>query len=195
MRSFERAFLPAAASPLPHRAPAGPGATGPTAARPPPLVHRLDAPTGFSGIFSVVRSAVREVLHRERPGLGLALSNLPPGLGAYWQVTGNLIVLNENLVGTMRAHARDAREFNSFVFVILAHEYLHTLGYLEEEAVRPVTARVAREAFGGDHPAAIMAGGDLWQLYPHLRYSPPGDGRRFRILRDFDLESTATYIR
>ncbi|MHB8352775.1 MAG: hypothetical protein ACYDFT_08855 [Thermoplasmata archaeon] len=160
-----------------------------------PFVHSLDAPRDLSGIFAVVRSTVRRVLDRERPGLGLALSNLPPQLGGYWQVTGNLIVLNESLLATMRSQARDPREFNSFVFVILAHEYLHTLGYLEEHEVRPVTARVAREAFGADHPATIMAQGDLWQLYPNLRFSPPGDGRRFRVLRDFDLESTATYIR
>ncbi|MGI0151502.1 MAG: hypothetical protein ACREC5_06170, partial [Thermoplasmata archaeon] len=66
---------------------------GPAVAAPGPLplAHRLDEPTDFSGIFAVVRSAVRRVLSRERPGLGLALSNLPPQLGAYWQLTGNLI--------------------------------------------------------------------------------------------------------
>ncbi len=66
------------------------------------------------------------------PGLGLGLSNLPPYVGAYWQVTGNLIVLNEGLVAAMRANATSPLEFNSFVYVILAHEYLHSLGYLDE---------------------------------------------------------------
>ena len=135
------------------------------------------------------------VLHRERPGLGLALSDLPPQLGAYWQVTGNLIVMNEGLVAAMRAQARTTTEYNSFVFVILAHEYLHSLGYLQEHEVRPVTARVAREAFGPQHPATRMAEGDLWQMYPGLRFAPSGDGRRLRIVSRFDLDSTANYIR
>lgn len=160
-----------------------------------PLVERLDRRMDFDGIFAIVRDAVLRVLHRERPGLGLALSDLPPQLGAYWPLTGNLIVMNEGLLTAMRAQAATIREYNSFVFVILAHEYLHTLGYLEESEVRPVTARVAREVFGPDHPATRMAEGDLWQMYPNLRYAPRGDGRRLRIVPRFDLGSTSTYIR
>lgn len=182
---------------------------GPSAGPPPPpgipapapsrsgedLDRILGAPADFSAIYRVVRTAVRRTLGLERPGLGLALSDLPPALGAYWQVTGNLIVLNEGLVETMRRHASSPREFNSFVFVILAHEYLHTLGYLEEGAVRPATAQVARAMFGPDHPASKMASGDLWKMYPFLQYAPQGRGGRFRIVRGFDLDTTASYIR
>ena len=159
------------------------------------LGHRLERPADYATVYRVVRGAVRAVLGTERPGLGLALSDLPPQLGAYWQVTGNLIVLNEGLVEAMRANARSELELNSFVFVVLAHEYLHALGYLDEDAVRAVTARVARGAFGPDHPATRMAEGNLWQMYPFLAYAPRGDGRRFRVVRGFDLASSETYIR
>lgn len=169
--------------------------TDPSPAPLAPMALRLDAPMDYNAIFTVVRSAVHRVLRRERPGLGLALSNLPPQLGAYWQVTGNLIVLNEGLVAMMHDQAGSPREYNSFVFVILAHEYLHSLGYLQESEVRPVTARVAREVFGPDHPATRMAEGDLWQMFPALRFAPQGDGSRLRIVPRFDLGSTATYIR
>ncbi len=173
--------------PSPRAGPPGPGAF--------PLADRLAAPADYDTIFRVVRGAVRHVLGIERPGLGLALSDLPPGLGAYWQVTGNLIVLNESLVDAMQQHAKSTEEFNSFVFVILAHEYLHALGYLDEGAVRPVTAEVARRAFGADHPAARMASGDLWQMYPFLAYARRGVGRHFKVVRGFDLDSTRSYIR
>jgi len=159
------------------------------------LGQRLDAPADYAAVYRVVRAAVRNVLGTERPGLGLALSHLPPQLGAYWQVTGNLIVLNEGLVEAMRSRAGSPRELNSFVFVVLAHEYLHALGYLDETAVRKVTARVAREAFGPEHPVTRMAEGNLWQMYPFLAAVPPGDGRRLRIVRGFDLASSETYIR
>ncbi len=177
-------------SPPPRAGPVAPGASGPG-----PLASALDGGMSFDQVFKVVRDAARRALGLERTGLGLALSDLPPGLGAYWPVTGNLIVMNEGLVETMRAHARSPREFNSFVFVILAHEYLHTLGYLSERSVRPTTARVARFAFGADHPATRMAEGDLWRLYPFLQQAPRGQGRHLRIVPDFDRAATAQYIR
>ena len=160
-----------------------------------PLGARLDAPADFDQVFRVVRGAVRHVLGRERPGLGLGLSNLPPSLGAYWQVTGNLIVLNEGLVDVMRAHATSVVEFNSFVYVVLAHEYLHALGYLDEGEVRRVTATVTRAAFGPEHPATRMAEGNLWLLYPFLAFAPRGDGRRLKVVTRFDLATTQSYIR
>jgi len=179
------------------------GPTGPRAApgQPPSrpslggLGERLERPADYAAVYRVVRAAVREVLGTERPGLGLALSNLPPQLGAYWQVTGNLIVLNEGLVDTMREHASSPLEVNAFVFVVLAHEYLHALGYLDEHAVRQVTAKVARGAFGPEHLATRMAEGNLWQMYPFLAYAPPGNGQRFKVVRGFDLSSSETYIR
>lgn len=177
------------------RAPVGPGgpvAPGPASAA---LVARLAAPADYDGVFRVVRDAVRRVLGIERPGLGLALSALPPQLGAYWQVTGNLIVVNEGLVEAMRARSGAPVELNSFVFVILAHEYLHALGYLDEGAVRRVTATVARAALGAEHPATKMAEGNLWQMFPFLAYAPRGDGQRLTIVRGFDRASTQNYIR
>ena len=155
----------------------------------------LDRPADYDTVFRVVRAAVHRVLGIERPGLGLGLSDLPPGLGAYWQVTGNVIVLNESLVGMMRAHANGPVEFNSFVYVLLAHEYLHSLGYLDEGEVRRTTAYVTQRVFGPDHPATRMARGDLWRMFPFLAYAPGGDGQKIRIVRRFDTASTDTYIR
>ena len=186
--------LPLSATPVPparDTEAAAPGPSRPVSA----LARALDAPADYDAVFRVVRGAVREVLGIERPGLGLGLSDLPPQLGAYWQVTGNLIVLNEGLVNAMRAHARDPTELNSFLYVVLAHEYLHSLGYLDERSVREVTARVTRTAFGPDHPATHMAEGDLWRLYPFLAYAPGGNGRRLKVVTRFDLDTTDRYIR
>lgn len=169
--------------------PRSPGAASATVAQDLERAHDLDS------VFQVVRRAVREVLRRERTGLGLALSDLPPGLGAYWPVTGNLIVMNEGLLGTMRKMASSTVEYNSFVYVILAHEYLHALGYWGEGPVRVVTARVTREAFGPDHPATAMAEGDLWERFPFLRFAPGGQGRRLRLVKGFDSSTTSSYIR
>lgn len=161
----------------------------------PPFESALDEAMDYDQIFRVVRATTRSALGLERTGLGLALSDLPPSLGAYWPVTGNLIVLNEGLVQTMRSNARTQQEFNSFVFVVLAHEYLHALGYLSEREVRPVTARVSRFAFGPHHPATRMAEGDMWRMYPFLQSAPPGRGQRLKIVSGFDRAATSQYIR
>ena len=181
-------------SPEPERGHPSPP-TGPAPAEPRDLGHRLSRSLDYDGVFAIVREAVRRTLGLDRPGLGLALSSLPPTVGAYWPVTGNLIVLNEGLVGAMRSHARSTLEFNAFVYVVLAHEYLHSLGYLGEPEVRRATAWVTREAFGSDHLATSLAEGDLWKLYPFLQEAPGGDGRSVRVVRGFDRESTSSYIR
>lgn len=180
-------------APVPPPTPRSPTGTLPATGS--SLGRRLETPADYDQIFRVVRAAVRSVLGVERPGLGLTLSDLPPQLGAYWQVTGNMIVLNEGLVEAMRAHAASPLELNSFVYVILAHEYLHALGYLDEAAVRGVTARVTRTAFGPEHPATRMAEGDLWRMYPFLAFARGGRGRRLKVVSRFDLETTGRYIR
>ncbi|HEY6238651.1 MAG TPA: hypothetical protein VIZ68_05650 [Thermoplasmata archaeon] len=173
-----------------------PEAPSPDVARPPfALAGLLENRADFDQVFRVVRGAVRRALGIERTGLGLGLSDLPPSLGAYWQVTGNIIVMNEGLVQAMEANASSTLEFNSFVYVILAHEYLHALGYLDEGEVRRVTAFVTRTVFGSAHPATKMAEGDLWRMYPFLAFAPQGQGRRLRLVRGFDRASTDQYIR
>lgn len=159
-----------------------------------PFLHSLDSEMDYDSIFSVVRKAVRFTLKKERSGLGLMLSDLPPGLGAFWEVGGNFIVLNESLVEVMRRMAKSVTEFNSYVFVVLAHEYLHSIGYIDENEVRRVTAWVVAKAFGEEHPATAMAVGDLWQMYPFLRYAEGGRGTRSRVVGKFDTESTRSYI-
>lgn len=159
-----------------------------------PFVHSLDTAMDYDSVFSVVRKAVRFVLKKERSGLGLMLSDLPPGLGAFWEVGGNFIVINESLVEVMRRMAKSITEFNSYVFVVLAHEYLHSIGYIDENDVRRVTAWVVSKSFGEEHPATAMAVGDLWQMYPFLRFAEGGRGTNARIVGKFDTESTRSYI-
>ena len=49
------------------------------------------------------------------------------------------------------------REINSYVYSILLHEYLHTLGYTEESDVRKLVYDVSLDTFGPDHPATQIA--------------------------------------
>ncbi|EQD27902.1 hypothetical protein B1A_21512 [mine drainage metagenome] len=102
----------------------------------------------YDSVFRVVKESVKYVVGKERAGLGLALSDLPWNLGAFWQIGGNYIVMNEGLVNSMKTIAKSELEFNSFVYMILAHEYIHSLGFIDEMEARRMTAIVALRVFG-----------------------------------------------
>jgi len=155
------------------------------------FVTSLDSKMDYDSIFEVVKESVKQVTGKVRSGIGLALSDLPPTLGAYWQVGGNYIVMNENLVRAMLRLSSSEREFNSFVYMILAHEYIHSLGYIDEMEAREMTARVARAAFGEKHHAARMSSGDIWNMYPQLKYAGNGNGNSLRIVSKFDSSATS----
>lgn len=151
----------------------------------------LDGRMDYDKVFSVVKSTVKSATGKERSGLGLALSDLPATLGAFWQVGGNYIVMNQALIDAMSRLTTTPREFNSFIYMILTHEYLHSLGYIDEMEARKMTAVVAQKAFGEKHPAFIMSNGDLWSLYPALRAVSGGNGQNIRIIGNFDRSSTS----
>ena len=156
-----------------------------------PVEESLDNLMDYDRIFSIVKKSVKTVLGKERSGLGLALSDLPVTLGALWQVGGNYIVMNEVLVKAMSRIAKTPREFNSFVYTILTHEYLHSVGYIDEFQARQMTALVAKQTFGSEHPAVIMSSGDIWKQYPLFLSLRGGDGSVLKIISRFDTDSTS----
>lgn len=151
----------------------------------------LDRKMDYDKIFNVVKNTVRFVTRKERSGLGLALSDLPATLGAFWQVGGNYIVMNQVLIDAMTRLTSSTREFNSFIYMILTHEYLHSLGFIDEMEARKMTAEVALKSFGKNHPAFTMSNGDLWTLYPQLRTIAGGTGQNMKIIGNFDSSSTS----
>lgn len=163
-------------------------------ARPmPDQADSLESPMDYDAVFSVVKRSVRRVTGRERAGLGFALSRLPPTLGAFWQVGGNYIVMNEALVDEMARIATSPLEFNSFVYMILTHEYLHSVGYIDEREARIMTEKVARSTFGAGHPATTMSSRDIWQMYPQLLSVRGGTGSSIRIISKFDSDSLSYF--
>jgi len=124
----------------------------------------------------------------------LVLADLPLNLGAFHGVGGNSVVMNRALLGVIVKSGLPRREVNSFVYSILLHEYLHTLGYLDEGQVRRTTYHVSREMLGEEHPATQMALHGPWSVLPEdLRYlAPPGQSEP-ELITDFD-RSDRTYI-
>ena len=151
----------------------------------------IDGKMDVDAIFTVVKRAVRETLNEERSGLGLAFSNLPWNVGALWEIWGNYIVMNEELINVMKHLTKSDREFNSVVFMLLTHEYIHSLGYIDERRTRLMTSIVANFTFGPEHPATIICRGDLWQIYPQIRELKGGKGDKLKFIMKFDSSATS----
>lgn len=121
------------------------------------------------------------------------LAELPNTIGAYHITGSNLIVANRTILNNIKLSS-STEEFNSFVFMILAHEYLHSLGEMDEGRVRLLVKRVCTEFFGPDHTSVKMADGNFLEQYPALKLLGKGRfGSDFEVVREFD-KSSMPYI-
>jgi len=153
-------------------------------------VDKLDQCHNFQEIFSLVKRSVREALNVERTGLILYLRDLPIMMGAYHQIGTNGIIMNRTLLEQVVQTAASKREINSFIYNILLHEYLHTLGYINEREVRKLTYIVSEETFGPDHAVTKMATEGPWaSIKINPFYAPPPYEREVQIVRDFENPS------
>jgi len=116
-------------------------------------VERLDKSRDFRDIFVLVKKVVKDTISEARVGLMLVLADLPVQVGAFHEVGSNAIVVNRKLLNAVVKSSRSLREINSYIFSILLHEYLHTLGHLNENEVRELAAEITKRTLGQDHPA------------------------------------------
>lgn len=156
----------------------------------------LENASEVGDIFELVKRCVHEVLGRSRAGLMLGLSPLgfsPQGfIGAYHQVGSNLIVMNSSLLGKIGEERPEMLKY--YTFHLLLHEYLHSLGILDEGRARGVTYIVSKEAFGEDHIVTRIAG-NFEAYLPNLMF--PGDNFRppetadITLIQGFDRDGTS----
>jgi hypothetical protein len=145
-----------------------------------------DGAEDFEEIFKMVKRAVKAFLGKERSGLMLVLADLPPEIGAFHSFGSNSIVMNRIALDAIRAGAKGDVEVESYIFVVLLHEYLHSLGYLDESQTRMLVYEICKGLFGRDHQATRMASrGPLEALDRRIarsaRYERPPS-----IVRGFD---------
>ena len=171
----------------------------------PRAVQELDAAADYTALFRLVKRLVERHLRKSRTGmmLGLARLGMSPGgfLGGYFVLGSNAIVLNRDVLDYVRV--REPAHHNAYAFHVLLHEYLHTLGYLSEEEVRPLALDVSREALGTEHPATLIAAamapgapasGAAPELFRRLAYPPfgwaPAARPEIEIVKGFDPDAS-----
>jgi len=153
--------------------------------------RRLTSARNFDEIFTLVKEATERTLGIHRAGLSLILGDIPNNVGAYHEMGSNTIVMNRNLLKVVKRISESRAHVNSYVFMILLHEYLHTLGYANDGQVRQLGKKIADGFFGSRHPAADMAVKPLDQFFPDLpKFYAFRDKGLYESVPRFDSSST-----
>lgn len=168
-------------------------------ASPPSFSEALEGARDLPAVFELVKEAVRRTLGKERGGLMLGLAELGGGLdgvvGAFYPIATNIIVMNRTCLRRLEETA--PRLFGPYSFVILLHEYLHALGWVDEYACRERVRGIAQELFGASHVVTAIAH-DLGRFLPNLVYPVygwrPEIEPQVELVGGFDRSSTAPYI-
>jgi hypothetical protein len=158
---------------------------------------RLDEAKTLPDIFEVVKAVVLKTLKKSRAGLMLGMANLgnnPQGfLGGFFTTGSNVIVMNK--IPLQRIMETKPELYKPYAFHILLHEYIHSLGYLDEDKVRSWSYQIAKDALGEDHLAtqiAANAQGFIKHLvYPDSAWKPDDTG--LELVENFD-SSSVSYI-
>lgn len=156
------------------------------------FLDKINESTSIADIFEIVKEVVHKTIGRSRAGLELGLSELgshPQGLlGAYYVSGSNMIVMNQTPL--RRIQETDPRLLNPYIFSILLHEYIHSLGFFNEEQVKKLTYEISRDVFGEKNIITELSK-DLKKFLPSLCYPevmPKIDGP-VRKVKDFDRSS------
>lgn len=151
----------------------------------------LSTAEGFDKIFEMVKGATERTLGLHRAGLTLVLGDIPNSVGAYHEMGSNAIVMNRNLLRIVEKLGGTRAKRNSYVFMILLHEYLHTLGYTSDRQVRTLGKQITDGFLGRKHLAGEMAVRPLDQFFPELgKFSGFRDKGDYQTIRRFDSSST-----
>lgn len=166
--------------------------------------QRLETAGGYPALFALAKDLVEDHLGRSRAGIMLGLQGLGVSdrgfLGGYFVTGSNAIVLNRDVLSYIQAHRPDHHD--AYAFHVLLHEYLHTLGYLDETQVRHLAHRISQEAFGEAHPATLIAAAmtpgvqapGAPELFQDLVYAPigwrPATAGPIEIVKGFDLDAS-----
>ena len=147
----------------------------------------------FNQAFELVKLAVEDKFKLHRAGLSLILQGLPTKLGAYHILGSNLIIVNKRILNIIKIH-KSLNEYNSYLFMVLTHEYLHSLGIIDELEVRNMTYSLLASLAGENHMATKMARHQPWDLFPELSlFDDNSFEQKFEIIKNFD-RTTQTYI-
>ena len=108
---------------------------------------RLSACDSISEIFELVKEIIYDYLGEEQAGIMVGLSDLgksPDGfVGAFYTPHSNMIIINQRILEKIRQS--NPGLIKPYLFHILLHEYIHSIGVYDEVRARQIAYSVAEE--------------------------------------------------
>lgn len=154
---------------------------------------KLQGLKDFNEVFEFVKYSVNSVFEMKRAGLSLMLHRMPARVGAYHVLGSNVIAINSILLDQVKKYSSSNDQYNSYVFTVLLHEYLHSFGILDENKVRQMSVVLCEKFFGKERMVTVIAEDPL-KIFPQLgsvRYDKFES--RYELIKNFD-NSNQTYI-
>ncbi|MFW6194555.1 MAG: hypothetical protein ACOC5L_03440 [Halobacteriota archaeon] len=151
-------------------------------------INRLDQCDDYCDIFEIVKEVVENSIGRRRAGLILGLSDLPTHIGAMYQVGSNFILVNRILLNEVK-RTSDKELRNAYIFHILLHEYIHSLGLIDEKKTQSLTYSICREALGENHPSTLMARDGIGHYFSFAGLRGPNELTEIELVKDFEREN------
>jgi hypothetical protein len=153
-------------------------------------------------IFEKVKRDVKKVFGRHRAGLSLGLVEMGMYRGGFIGgmhfYPGTEIVMNKTPLKVI-LESQPYEIIWAYTYHILLHEYIHSLGILDEQQCKIVTLKISEEIFmDTDHPAIVLAKNGIGTYIPHLKvhYLPPEkrpDVIPIEYINGFDRESQSYF--
>jgi len=143
----------------------------------------LEKARSLSDIFDLVKKVVKGYLNADQAGLLLGLSDLgsygQSYLGAFYSFDTNTIVINKRPLNKIKQTKPSL--YNPYIFHVVLHEYIHSLGILEEKEVRTLAYEITQKYFGKNHLATQIAF-NLEKFIPNLTFG------NFEAPQDISIE-------
>jgi hypothetical protein len=147
----------------------------------------------FNEVFEFVKSSVNSIFEMKRAGLSLMLHRMPTRVGAYHVLGSNVIAVNSILLDLVEKYSASNDEYNSYLFTVLLHEYLHSFGILDEYKVRQMSVELCEKFFGEKCTVTVMAEDPL-KIFPQIGLVGYDKfENKYEIIKNFD-NSNQTYI-
>jgi hypothetical protein len=150
--------------------------------------------------FEEVKKVVQKNEKRSRGGLMLGLQEIGASLdgfiGAYYPVSSNIIIINKTPL--RRILQTDKSLLKPYIFHVLLHEYIHSLGFLDEQITGKKTYEISKKQFGEHHIITELST-NIRKFFPNLVYPvhgwiPPRETPRIELVQGFDFSNTNPYI-
>jgi hypothetical protein len=154
--------------------------------------NRLKAAETMPDIFEIVKEVVWDKMRKSRAGLDLGLmemGNQPGGfIGGFYVSGSNIIMMNETPL--KRIQETNPELLTPYIFSVLLHEYLHSLGFFDENQVRAMSHEICCRTFSPNNITTQITK-DMKKFFPNFVYpeGAPQVNGPVRLVPDFDRSS------